>query len=237
MQYDRVVCSGLRSLNIEFFDLDTQEFFCRTISLPALEDLQVGSTDVSYAVLSIDELASFLSHSSCSLKRLSISELAFEEGSLIRLVPVLTSLKQLRITDGYPFSSEGATDRDTFYHLIASLSHQQAQLLPSLDLEKPTLPSLEIFEWDSEYYYPWVTLPGLLQPLVADGTPCRRPLKSVKIVCSTKEKQSVPYIPRNVIQQLSEFPNVKFNFKVVFGTWQSVKVDWWKKSLEKSDNN
>ncbi|PPQ84041.1 hypothetical protein CVT26_011423, partial [Gymnopilus dilepis] len=111
---------------------------------------------------SADDFILFLTNSACALESLTINESTFELGSLIRLAPFLSSLKELDIRSGVPISSQGDQDRDTFYHFLAD----STQMSPNASSSgSPLLPFLENFSWDGCFSYPWDTIPGLSEPI------------------------------------------------------------------------
>ncbi|PPR06403.1 hypothetical protein CVT26_004849 [Gymnopilus dilepis] len=213
MEGGLIRCQSLESLAISFSDDGSPHIFCSSISLPALKHLSYDGQGIP---LYVEDLELFLTQSSCVLKSLLINESEFEDGSLVDLAPFFSSLTELRILGGH-YDSSG-NDSDSLYQLLADPSQLSSNnaLLSSTTL--PYLPNLETFDWEGNMPYPWKTLPGLLKAAVPDAIPHRRPLKYVKIKCNVDE---IPYIPKDILQQLLDFSDVKFeltterNFKKI----------------------
>ncbi|PPQ83801.1 hypothetical protein CVT26_004511 [Gymnopilus dilepis] len=102
-----------------------------------------------------------------------------------------------------------------FYRFLADPSQVPTDLLPaSFSSTEPALPSLEIF--DCAGYKPpaWETI-------------------SVKVHCIEIDGPRAPYIPKDVIQQLVEFVDVKLKFTIdLCMSQQGIRVDWWQASVE-----
>ncbi|PPR06402.1 hypothetical protein CVT26_004848 [Gymnopilus dilepis] len=191
-----MICPLLEVLNISFEDADVPSIFFTAVTLPALKQLSYGGHDI---ILSMDDLTSFLAQSSCALKSLTLEESDFEQSDndLINLAPFLSSLKDLHIYSGAYYSYLPPT----FYHFLADPGRIPVPL-----------PCLETFSWEGFTPYPWETLPGLIEPIVDndDQGSYRRPLKSVKITCLMDD---VSYIPKEVLQRLLRYSEVKSNMQ------------------------
>ncbi|PPQ97307.1 hypothetical protein CVT26_006653 [Gymnopilus dilepis] len=229
-----VICPLLESLTISFADdfLSATEIFCSRVSLPALKHLSLEGNDLRTEELPVDNLLFFLKQSSCSLESLVVKRSMYDQASLIRLAPLLSSLSVLRISLHY----SNQVDRDnveTFGHFLANASQVPTHsLLFTSSITRPPLPSLETFIWEAYGTFPWETIVGLLKPVSVSGAAHYRPLKFVKIYCTQVEGIFIPYISKDVIQRLMEFSDVKFDFKVESFQPKLGVIDWWKESIE-----
>ncbi|PPQ95597.1 hypothetical protein CVT26_008627 [Gymnopilus dilepis] len=212
-----VVCPHLTSLVIFFASVTSQELFCSAISLPALKYLTFVGMEDNDTELSMDGLISFLSRSSCALVNLEIDEADFHSGSLIDLAPLLSSLTEL-----YIWSSDDriSYEKDAFYELLADPTRVPTHVLPSTPYTAyPMLPCLEIYDWHGCKPYPWLTVPGLLNPVSPNGFQHRRPLQLVKIHCTDMPGRML-YIPQVVVRLSEECDDVEFDLSVV-SDWDS----------------
>ncbi|PPQ95615.1 hypothetical protein CVT26_008651 [Gymnopilus dilepis] len=231
-----IICPVLECLDVAFAEEEAQIIFCRSITLPALKHLTIGSSEWDTSDLSVDELIFFLAQSPCTLETLGIETVVFERGTLLRLVPVLSSLTNLEISSGFSYRPEQQlTDLRNFCLLLAGPGGLPPHLLPFAHAAtQPFLPVLENFLWDGYEAYPWETIPRLLKPAMPDDASYCRPLKSVKILCRYRGALEVQYIQEDVIQQLFEFKDVKFDFTVRSDDiGQESEIDWLQTSLEK----
>ncbi|PPQ95620.1 hypothetical protein CVT26_008649 [Gymnopilus dilepis] len=225
-----IICPVLESLIITFIDKEAATSFCNAVSLPALKHLEFCGYDIDVLELSMDELIFFLTKSSCALQSLFIFESDFELGSLIRLAPFLSSIKELYIHYAHSFSDMDIEERGSFYHLLADQT--QSISPPAFPTDVPLLPFLEKFQWFGPAPFAWEILPGLLEPTSHDGLRHCRPLKSVEINCDDTEELEDAYIPKDIVLQLSVFNEVKFDFTLDFYWFGQHRIDLWKASME-----
>ena len=237
MEHDPIICPLLKALNVQFADKSAQIAFCHSVSVPALKDLRISGREGKSVEFSMNDLVIFLHRSSCALEALNINESKFERDSLIQMAPLLSSLTKLKISSDAISSQDGNT-HDKFYHLLANPSQLSTQIPPfASSIIEPFLPYLEHFEWSGHTSYPWETLPGLLQPAANGSTSYRRPLKSVRIQCYEDTVASIQYVPKDVMQRLLEFNEVKFEFTVYFHRFVWSEIDWWETSLERMEGD
>ncbi|PPQ95590.1 hypothetical protein CVT26_008621 [Gymnopilus dilepis] len=193
--------------------------------MPALQHLGfVGYDDI----LLVDDLTSFYTRSSCALQCLAIDEADFEQGDLADFIPLLSSLRELRLR----FRTSGSQR-----HKYPDRSH--VKQFPSVPISlaschgEPLLPLLEVFCWEGRAAYPWGTIPGLITPICPQSGQHRRPLKSVKIKCYYGDRY--PFIEEGVVQQLLAISDVKLDLTVSTGRFEGGyhAVDWLKASVER----
>ncbi|PPQ95619.1 hypothetical protein CVT26_008648 [Gymnopilus dilepis] len=237
-EYDLIVCPILKDLSITFADRQSPVQFCDAISLPALTRLSYRSFDDWDLDFSMDDLLTFLTQSSCPLKKLIINEADFERGSLISVAPLLSSLTELHISF-FPTSSDRSDydELDVFYHILADPAQVRAHSLPfTSSPTQPLLPYLEAFHWSGNRPYPWETIPGLVQPLSHNRLPYTRPLRRVQIYCAETDIAHISYIPKQILQKLLEFEDVEYELTVSQHESQG-KLDWWKASTDEWNEN
>ncbi|PPQ95614.1 hypothetical protein CVT26_008645 [Gymnopilus dilepis] len=238
-----IECPALESLDISFDDDRPPTAFCNAISLPGLTQLSFGGYDTIPVNFFANDLVTFITRSFCALKSLHIDESEFERGSLIRLAPLLSSLIDLRIMyspNDWAGNQVSYEDIDAFYHFLDNPDEVPTYIPPFTSFAGTQLPlsSLETFEWDGMKPFLWETVPGFLKPASVNGIVNHRPLKLVKITCmEVEEEDIIPYIPKDIIRQLSEFSDVKFEFTVYQRKSRDIGVDWWKASLERWDGS
>ncbi|PPR06075.1 hypothetical protein CVT26_005281 [Gymnopilus dilepis] len=232
MEEGLITCPSVESLDISFADGSSPGLFFSAVALPALKHLSYRGHEV---LLYMDDLILFLTQSFCTLKSLFVNQSEFEpDTSLINLAPFLSALTDLRICDERYY----AGGRHTFYHLLADTNCLPVHLrpVPFLAPGLPYLPCLETFVWEGPAPYAWETLPGLIQPVVADSRDAAsrcRPLKAVKITCIMDATDNVPYIPRESLRHLSGYRDVEFKFTARSAGHDEGGLDLWTASVEK----
>ena len=121
-----------------------------------------------------------------------------------------------------------------FFDFLADQSQVPTDFLPAnLSATETLLPSLEIFDCAGYLPHSWDPIVGLVKPISATGMPYHRPLKSVKIYCAANVEPRLPFIPKDVFQQLTGFDDTKFEFTVDLSWSEEGAIDWWKASMER----
>ncbi|PPR03435.1 hypothetical protein CVT26_007902 [Gymnopilus dilepis] len=155
-----------------------------------------------------------------ALQHFSFRELDYAPNSFADLALRLSSVTDLHIS-----YSDFLIETETFCHLLANSSLLQSRLLPNL----------EKFHWEGYAPFPWETLPRIIRPVADNVASYQRPLKHIEVDCKvdTNGVSFIPHIPKEVLRQLSEFTDVKFELTMNSNSHGHLQeLDLWKESLE-----
>ncbi|KAF8877855.1 hypothetical protein CPB84DRAFT_1852555 [Gymnopilus junonius] len=126
--------------------------------------------DLGYGALKGDTILSFLTRSSCHLRKLRISESPFDNNEIVSLLGGVPSLQHLNI---HPYESDDEDFLESLAEAIAQENVGEVQFLPLLKSFRYLICDPLLWTWDQ-----------LLDSLDKLG-PGRRPLKTMRIYLST----------------------------------------------------